>query len=91
MCTNLAELAQGSEVTYKNIYAVFSDFCNKLERSIDLCGLSLGGVLAPNYAIDYLEKVNSLVLVATQYKMQKNYCSFRIFFFVLCPKLCLNK
>lgn len=56
MCPNLAELAQGNEVTYKNIYAVFSDFCNKNEGSIDLCGLLLGGILALNYAIDYPKK-----------------------------------
>lgn len=86
VCPNLAELAQGNEVTYKNIYAVFSDFCNKIEGSIDLCGLSLGGVLALNYAIDYPEKVNSLILIAAQYKMPKKLLRFQNILFRFMPK-----
>lgn len=86
VCPNLAELVQGNEVTYKNIYAAFSDFCNKIEGSIDLCGLSLGGVLALNYAVDYPKKVNSLVLIATQYKMPKKLLRFQNLLFRFMPK-----
>lgn len=86
MCPNLAELVQGNEVTYKNIYAAFSDFCNKIEGSIDLCGLSPGGVLALNYAVDYPKKVNSLVLIATQYKMPKKLLRFQNLLFRFMPK-----
>lgn len=34
-----------------------------------LCGLSLGGVLALDYAIRHKNKVSSLVLIGTQYKV----------------------
>ena len=35
---------------------------------LNLCGLSLGAVLALNYAIDFPKKVNSLILIAPQYE-----------------------
>ena len=71
ICPNLSEFVNEKEVNYKNLYQGFSDFCDKTEGMLDLCGLSLGGVLALNYAIEYPEKVKSLVLIAAQYKMPK--------------------
>ena len=71
ICPDLAELVQGQEITYQNLYAAFSTMCDAIEGDISLCGLSLGGVLALNYAIEHSEKVKSLVLIAIQYKMPK--------------------
>ena len=67
---DLVGLLNGKVATYENIYATFSEQCNK-EEQFDLCGISLGGVLALNYAIDHPQKVHSLVLIAAQYKMPK--------------------
>ena len=53
---NLPDLVHSKEVTYDNLYAAFSDYCNQYDEPIDLCGLSLGGVLALNYAIQYPKK-----------------------------------
>ena len=53
------------------MYAAFCDFCNGFSEPLNLCGLSLGSVLALNYAIDFPQKVNSLVLIAPQYDMPK--------------------
>ena len=63
LCPNLPDLVHSKEVTYDNLYAAFSDYCNQYDEPIDLCGLSLGGVLALNYAIQYPKKVRSLVLI----------------------------
>ena len=38
---------------------------------LNLCGLSLGAVLALNYAIDFPQRVKSLILIAPQYDMPK--------------------
>lgn len=62
---------EGKEVSYENLYKGFSQYCNNIEGKINLCGLSLGGILALNYTIDYPEKVNSLILVGAQCKMPK--------------------
>lgn len=86
ICPNLAEIVRGQEVNYQNLYKGFSNLCNEIEGSIDLCGLSLGGVLALNYAINYPEKVNSLVLIAAQYKMPKRLLQFQNMLFRFMPK-----
>lgn len=86
LCPNLAEIIRDKEVNYNNLYNAFSEICNKIEEPIDLCGLSLGGVLALNYAIDYPSKVNSLVLIAAQYKMPQNLLRFQNILFRFMPK-----
>ncbi len=69
VCLDLAEMVNGKAATYPTLYSVFSEMCNAENEDIILCGLSLGGVLALNYAIDYPQKVKALVLIAAQYKM----------------------
>lgn len=86
VCPNLSEFVQKDEVNYKNLFNGFSNICNKIDGSIDLCGLSLGGVLALNYAIDYPEKVHSMVLIAAQYKMPKKMLKFQNAVFRFMPK-----
>ncbi len=85
ICPDLADMIRGTEATYRNLYEAFSDVCNKCEGPVNLCGLSLGGVLALNYAIDYPEKVNSLVLIATPYKMPKRLLRFQNMIFRFMP------
>lgn len=56
--------------TYDELYSALKKECDKYDDVV-LCGLSLGAVLALNYALDYPNKVKSLVLIAPQYKMPK--------------------
>ena len=86
ICPNLPELIWGSEASYQNLYRAFAKFCNAMDGRVDLCGLSLGGVLALNYTIDYPEKVNSLVLIAAQYRMPKNLLRFQNTIFRFMPQ-----
>ena len=71
VCLSLAEMLEGKAATYGELYTAFSEECNKENDEIVLCGLSLGAVLALNYAIDHPDKVKALVLIAAQYKMPK--------------------
>ncbi|MDE7231826.1 MAG: alpha/beta hydrolase [Lachnospiraceae bacterium] len=86
VCIDLPEILQGKKVTYQNLYAAFSDVCNKYDTPVNLCGLSLGGVLALNYTIDHPEKVRSLVLIATPYKMPRHLLQFQNMLFRFMPK-----
>lgn len=86
ICPNLADLVQTGKAEYEDLYSAFSDLCNKLDKPIDLCGLSLGSVLALNYAIDYPERVHSLVLIAPQYRMPKKLLQIQNIIFRLMPK-----
>jgi pimeloyl-ACP methyl ester carboxylesterase len=71
ICPDLFKLIENKEFTYENLYREFSNYLKNISEPMVLCGLSLGGVLALNYAIDNPEKINSLILIATQYKMPK--------------------
>ncbi len=84
-CVSLVEILRGKEVTYENLYQAFSVICNKNSEPVNLCGLSLGGILALNYAIDYPKRVNSLVLIGTQYKMPKSLLQFQNVIFRFMP------
>lgn len=71
LCPDLARLVRGQEAVYPNLYAAISGVCDESDGQVDLCGLSLGSVLALDYAVRRPEKVRSLVLIAPQYKMPK--------------------
>ena len=86
ICPDLSELVQGQDTTYQNLYAAFSAMCDEIEEDICLCGLSLGGVLALNYAIEHPEKIKGLVLIATQYKMPKKLLRVQNAIFRFMPK-----
>ena len=85
VCLSLAEMLEGKAATYRELYAAFSEECNKENDEIVLCGLSLGAVLALNYAIDHPNKVKALVLIAAQYKMPKKLSKFQNMLFRLMP------
>ena len=86
VCPNLADMIRGSESAYQDLYAAFSDLCNQYAEPVDLCGLSLGGVLALNYAIDHPKKVNSLALIAAQCRMPKKLLRLQSILFHFMPK-----
>ena len=83
---NLFDLAKNHEINYKNIYKTFSDYCNSFKEKINLCGLSLGGILSIDYAIEYPEKVNSIILIGTPYEIPKNIFKLQNFIFKFMPK-----
>ena len=56
----------GEELTYLALYQAFCCFCQTFSEPLHLCGLSLGAVLALNFAAEYPERVASLVLIAPQ-------------------------
>ena len=67
----LSEFIREGNCTYSKIYSSFCEYCNVFSEPVHLCGLSLGAVLALNYAIDFPLKAGSLVLIAPQYDMPK--------------------
>lgn len=84
-CPELFALFDNGERTYHALYRGFSDDCEKAEGSLALCGLSLGAVLALHYATDHPERVESLVLIAPQYKMPKTLLRVQNALFHLMP------
>lgn len=84
VCPELSEL-MGKEAGYPALYKGFCDYCGKIPEKLNLCGLSLGGILALNYVIEYPDRVNSLVLIGAQYKMPKTMLRLQNMIFKLMP------
>lgn len=53
---DLFDLTKGRELDYPTVYQAFSELCESYKDKLNLCGLSLGGLLALNYAIQYPKK-----------------------------------
>ena len=79
------------EIIYANLYRSFLDYCNSFTEPLNLCGLSLGGVIALNYVIDNPTKVQSLTLIAAQYKMLKTLLKIQNIIFKIMPGSVFNK
>lgn len=71
LCPDLLTLLDKKEATYSNLYDSFVKYCGEIDGRVALCGLSLGGILALQYALDFPDKVQSLVLIGTPHKVSK--------------------
>jgi len=71
VCPELSDFLIEGRCYYSELYAAFCNYCDSLSEPLNLCGLSLGAVLALNYAVDFPHRVNSLILIAPQYDMPK--------------------
>lgn len=83
---NLFSIVKNHQVNYENMYKTFADYCNIFKEKINLCGLSLGGILSIDYAIEYPEKVNSIILIGTPYEIPKKMFKLQNFIFKFIPK-----
>ena len=82
----LAAIAGDKQMTYENLYQAFESECNRMETPLWLCGISLGAVVALQYALNHPEKVRSLMLIAPQYKMPKLLLAVQSMVFRILPK-----
>lgn len=76
-CPDIWELMQGRNADYQNMYEAFSQYCSRFSEPLDICGLSLGAVLALHYGAENPKKVHSLILIAPQYRMPKKLLAFQ--------------
>ena len=88
---NLFGLIKEKKMNYENLYNAFSDYCNNKKEKLNLCGLSLGGILAIDYAKQYLEKVNSLIIIGTPYDIPKKLFKLQNIVFKFMPKSTFTK
>lgn len=85
-CPDLSKWVESGSVCYANLYEGLEQYCAQIEGPLNLCGLSLGGILALQYGIEHPDRVNSLVLIGTQYTMPKGLLKFQNVLFHLMPK-----
>ncbi len=65
-CPELFSL-DGQDVTYPNVFTQLERRYADASEPFVLCGLSLGAILALDYAIRHRDQVSSLVLIGVQY------------------------
>lgn len=91
LCPNLFEITKSNSKDYKMLYSAFSNLCNVQKEKLNLCGLSLGGILALDFVKEHPEKVNSIILIGTPYKIPKILFKFQNIIFYLMPKFTFKK
>lgn len=86
VCPELFAPSLEAETGYPALYSAFAAYCGRLERPLDLCGLSLGGVLALHYAVEHPEAVRSMALLGAQFKMPRALLKLQNVLFGLMPE-----
>ena len=71
LCPELSAILNGREASFPNLRAAFAQYCAQTSGPVHLCGLSLGGILALDYALNHPENVKTLVLIGTPHKVPK--------------------
>lgn len=85
VCPDLFAPLRSGSAEYPRLYKAFAGSCGKLAEPLHLCGLSLGGILALQYAAEHPERVGSLVLIGTQYAMPRTALKVQNLMFRLMP------
>ena len=61
-----------SPIDYDILFRAFEEYCDGIKDDLNLGGLSMGGVIALDYASRHPDRVNSLILMAIPYKIPKD-------------------
>ena len=85
-CPELSTILDGREANYSNLRTAFEMCCVQACGPVHLCGLSLGGILALDYALEHPEDVKTLVLIGTPHKVPKGAFALQNVVFRLLPK-----
>ena len=86
LCPQIFQWFCGSTPSYSNLYQALEQYCGQWNDPVNLCGLSLGGILALQYGILHPDKTNSLVLIGTQFTMPKNLLKLQNIIFQIMPQ-----
>ena len=86
LCPELSAILNGREASFPNLRAAFAQYCAQTSGPVHLCGLSLGGILALDYALEHPENVKTLVLIGTPHRVPKVAFALQNVVFRLLPK-----
>ncbi len=78
-------------LTYEQLYDAFVQECDSYNEPFHLCGISLGAIIACQYAIEYPTKVKSLIVIGVQLKPPVLLLKFQQVIFTMLPKSYFKK
>lgn len=86
MCPDLTELLGNKKPCWDELYGSFEEYCLGIGEPLELCGLSLGGILALRFCAEHSDKVSGAVLIGAQFVMPRNLLRLQNAVFHLMPK-----
>ena len=90
-CPSFSQWLEKKDPSYATLYQALERCCGQFDQPLNLCGLSLGGMLALQYGIEHPEKVNALVLIGTQFRAPKGLLQLQNLVFRLMPAASFQK
>lgn len=86
IAADLGEYMTDQEASFERLAALLERSLETLQEPADIAGLSLGAVLALDYALSHPDKTRSLILIAPQYKMPKGLLRVQNAVFTVLPE-----
>lgn len=90
-CPDIYALPGRRGFVYPELYHAFAAYCDGLPEPLNLCGLSLGGILALNYCLEHPGRVRSLALIGAQFKMPRALMAVQNLMFRLMPAVAFEQ
>lgn len=85
LCPSLFQLPAEGPLEYPALYQALCAYLDEIPGQLFLCGLSLGGVLALDYAVAHPSRLACLALIGTPYVIPKRLLSLQNAIFRLMP------
>lgn len=85
-CPHMGQLLERGAGNYSGLYRAFEEYCGQFDGRLELCGLSVGAILALHYALDHPERVSGLVLIAGRAKSPRLLLALQNVIFSLMPE-----
>lgn len=71
VCPDLTELLQNKMPCWDELYKSFEEYCLDIGEPVNICGLSLGAILALQFCAEHPDRVNKAVFIGAQFVMPK--------------------
>lgn len=86
VCPDLTEFLRNKNPCWDELYKSFEEYCLDIGEPVNICGLSLGGILALQFCAEHFDRVNKAVFVGAQYVMPKLMLRFQNAVFRFMPQ-----
>lgn len=86
LCPDLSDWLPEENPSYQDLYLAFETYCQGFEEPLNLCGLSLGGMLVLQYAISHGDRINSMALIGARVSAPDRLLKIQNLIFHLMPE-----